>query len=425
MIPYTEAPQGEMNEHVTVVVDWEKVDLRKNIGEKQEALAALSAESKICIVDDELLKDHGIAAKARVCMPDITDQDLSKIHVASNTHSNALAAIGNRHYAKKSTEVTYDGIKYENLVGSPTELIRRATHCMVNTVFPALLNIDEAEIRRIESEALEIPMSEVVSELHGKSVFPIHKTIEEIAPNSFTAKMIEENYEAVSGTAMPKEPVTKAFVKPNETLGKIKPRLIQHKGPSGTAMNSLMNKTIEEFIFRLPYFLLRSLKGTDHHGLNQRMLAFFREYRDGGFASTDFGSFDSSVTDKCTGDTSKPGIRRIVEEALMNSVASKFPKVLFDSLTLLTSVLIRYSGDGLTSVGNYVINWTVDKVVDAIAEAIFTIWDWSGESLAEIMEALPTMLEEIIRTLKRSWSLSSKKLNTSRRPSFENRLANR
>ena len=400
-----------MNEHVTVVVDWEQVDLRKNLGEKQEALAALSAESKVCIVDDDLLKDHGIDAKARVCMPGITDEDLSKTHVASNTRINALAAIGNRHYAKKTTEVTYEGIKYENLVGNPTELIRRATHCMVNTIFPALLNIDEAEIRRVESEAIEIPMSEVVSELHGKSVFPIHKIIEEIAPNSFTAKMVEENFEAVSGTAMPKEPITKAFVKPNETLGKIKPRLIQHKGPSGTAMNSLMNKTIEEFIFRLLYFLLRSLKGTDHHGLNQRILAFFREYRDGGFASTDFGSFDSSVTDKCTGDTSKPGIRRIIEEALMNSIASKFPdsldlknaagkrwkqkdKVLFDSLTLLTSVLIRYSGDGLASVGNYVINWTVDKVVDAIAEAIFTIWDWSGESLAEIMEALPTMLDE-------------------------------
>ena len=80
-------------------------------------------------------------------------------------------------------------------------------------------------------------------------MFPIHKLIAEIAPNSFTEKMVDENFEAVSGTEMLKAPVTKAFVKPNETLGKVKPRLIQHKGPKGTAMNSLMNKTIEAHTF--------------------------------------------------------------------------------------------------------------------------------------------------------------------------------
>ena len=411
LIPYTTATPGEPSEHIRIVVDWGKVDLRKDLGSKSEALAALNDDAKVCIVDDDLLETHGVPAKARVCMPGITDDDLAKIHVASNTHENALAAIGNRHYAKKVTDLTYDGITIQNSVGNPSELIRRSLHSFVKVVVPTILEIDESEIRRPDAEAVEIPMSEIVSESHGKTLFPIHKLISEIAPNSFTEKMVDENFDATSGTTITKEPVTKAFVKPNETLGKIKPRLIQHKGPKGTAMGSLMNKTIEECLFRLPYFVLRSIKGTDHHGVSNRMLSFYKEFRDGGFSSTDFGSFDSSVTDKCTEDLKKPGIRRIVEESLMNSVAAKFPdsadygnaaktrwkkadRVLFDSLTLVTSVMIRYSGDGLTSVGNYFINWCIDRVIDAIAEALFTIWDWSTYTLKEIVEALPTFLAE-------------------------------
>ena len=176
-------------------------------------------------------------------------------------------------------------------------------------------------------------------------------------------------------------------------------------------MTALMNKTIEECFFRLPYFVLRSIKGTDNAGVCERIRSFYAEYESGGFASTDFGSFDSSVTDKCTADHKKPGIRRIIEEALMNAVAKRFPDsadyknsaktrwkkkdtILFDTVTLITEVMIRYSGDSLTSVGNYIINWFMDRTVDFIAEAIFTLWDWSEYTLEELVECLPSMLED-------------------------------
>ena len=87
---------------------------------------------------------------------------------------------------------------------------------------------------------MEIPQSEIVSELHGKSLFPMHKSVDEIAPSSFTEQMKKDNFEAASGTKLTKLPPTKAFVKPNEALGKIKPRLIQHTGPQGTAASALM-----------------------------------------------------------------------------------------------------------------------------------------------------------------------------------------
>ncbi|CAE7235180.1 unnamed protein product [Symbiodinium sp. KB8] len=272
------------------------------------------------------------------------------------------------------------------------------------------MQIDETTLRRQDTQVLEIPASEVVSELHGKALFPIHKEIEEIAPNSFTKTMIEQNFDAASGDVLQREPMTQAFVKPNEALNKIKPRLIQHKGPTGSASAALMNKSVEHMIFRLAYFVARSIKGTDHKGVNERILKFYNDFKAGGFASTDFGSFDSSITDKAVEDPKKPGLRRIIEEAVMNAIEKKFPessdlkntsqkrwkksdKVKFDTLTLYTSILIRYSGDGLTSVGNYLINWTIDQVVDTIAEVCFTAWDWKDTTINEFFQAFPSFVE--------------------------------
>ena len=331
--------------------------------------------------------------------------------MACNSHENAIAGIGNRHYAEKYAEFEYKSVAFKNQIGNPCELIRRAVHAVISRVIPAILDIDEEKIKRCDTEVMDIPQSEIVSELHGKSIFPIHKIIDDIAPGSFTEQMKKDNYEAASGTELPKFPPSKAFVKPNEALGKIKPRLIQHTGPQGTAASSLMNKTIEQMFFRLPYFVHRSIKGTDNSGVSERIRQFFNDYKAGGFASTDFGSFDSSVTDKCTGDTDKPGLRRIIEEAIVKAIIKKFPdaydfknvdkarwkkrdRVLFDTITLLTEVLIRHSGDGLTSVGNFAINWTVDRAIDFALESIFSMWDMRQYSLEEVLDYLTHLIDE-------------------------------
>ena len=345
LVPHTTADPGKPMQGVRVIVDWDKVDLRKDMGRKTEALAALESEAKLCIIDDALLEQHGVTAKARVSMPGVTEVDMRSIFVATNTHDNVLAGIGNRHYAEKYAEVEYGKVHIKNQIGNPWEIIRRCLYAVVEEVVPTIMNIIESEIRRIDASCMEIPPSEIVSELHGKTLFPLHKSIADIAPSSFTEQMVRDNFEATSGCEMPKAPVVKGFVKPNETLGKVKPRLIQHAGPKGSAMTALMNKTIEECFFRLPYFVLRSIKGTDNTGVCERIRAFHAEYSSGGFASTDFGSFDSSVTDKCTADPKKPGIRRIVEEALMNSVAQKFP----DSADYKNSAKTRWKRKTLCS----------------------------------------------------------------------------
>ena len=91
--------------------------------------------------------------------------------------------------------------------------------------------------------------------------------VEEIAPNSFTDEMARQNFDKASGTERSKPTIAKGFVKPNGIRGKIKPRLTQPFGPEGSAAAALMNKTIEEMVFRLPYFTTRSIKGTDYAGV--------------------------------------------------------------------------------------------------------------------------------------------------------------
>ena len=52
------------------------------------------------------------------------------------------------------------------------------------------------------------------------------------------------------------------------------------------------------------------------------------------------------------------------------------------------------SGDGLTSVGNYIMNWTMDKTIDAIAEAPFTMYDWTKMTLKEVVESLTFIVHD-------------------------------
>ena len=131
-----------------------------------------------------------------------------------------------------------------------------------------------------------------------------------------------------------------------------------------------MNKTIESSLMRLPYFLARSLKCTDVAGLNERLR---RKYRTGVYACTDFGSFDSSFTDKCTEDPRRDGIQKVFEKAFMDWLKKKFRDaqdfsnvadrrwkdkytVISYAFRLVLEIAIRNSGDGLTSVGNLAIS---------------------------------------------------------------------
>ena len=129
----------------------------------------------------------------------LTMDTLRHMHVAGNTHSNTLAAIGNRHYSCKSAEREVEDTGYTNGVGNPIELIRRATHCFATELAMTLINIDESKMKGLTPTVVDPPECEMISEIHRKTIYPDFKLIEEIMPGSFTEAIAEEAFGRMSG----------------------------------------------------------------------------------------------------------------------------------------------------------------------------------------------------------------------------------
>lgn len=85
-------------------------------------------------------------------------------------------------------------------------------------------------------------------------------------------------------------------VKPNEALGKKKPRGIISAGDEGVLLHIFDSAVFERLLFDSPLFESRSIKHADMHEYATRVGNFARSYDF--TASTDFGAFDGSCTSK-------------------------------------------------------------------------------------------------------------------------------
>ena len=47
----------------------------------------------------------------------------------------------------------------------------------------------EEQIRTADLDMFEVPRADISGDQHGETIYPDHKLVEDIAPNSFTAKM--------------------------------------------------------------------------------------------------------------------------------------------------------------------------------------------------------------------------------------------
>lgn len=85
------------------------------------------------------------------------------------------------------------------------------------------------------------------------------------------------------------------FVKANEVLGKIKPRLIQKFGTVG-GFTKVECKWLEDVLFGIRFFENRSVKHSGPKALRRRFKEFQKRFTDENafFASMDYGSFDAS-----------------------------------------------------------------------------------------------------------------------------------
>lgn len=162
-----------------------------------------------------------------------------------------------------------------------------------------------------------------------------------------------------------------------------------HAGQEGSAHEAVVNTIVTSLVYGSQDMLERSIKKTSMEGVEQRVDFAINEkdgkYAGGLLASNDYGAFDSSITDRGHKPGNK-GLRGTVERILFDavfkligkytthseksSVDKKQWEVQFEHFRLLLDEVGRFSGDGLTSIGNYFLTWLVNQLCHIIAACL-------------------------------------------------------
>ena len=169
---------------------------------------------------------------------DMVRGKLSGVEIAGKTLSNALRAITDRHF------------KFSNEIGTVSEKGKRALQLAVSTAKIALMR-----------SALN---KGVVDEIHERML---------AAPDKYKSKKWSSDTFREALTSAGLDQVTKmrksGHVKPNEALGKQKPRLILEGGPRAVITHLFDSGVMEDLIFHSEFFEKRSIKHTTMRGLCQ------------------------------------------------------------------------------------------------------------------------------------------------------------
>jgi len=152
------------------------------------------------------------------------------------------------------------------------------------------------------------------------------------------------------------------FVKLNEVLGKVKPRMIVSSGDEGCIMHCLDCFTAEALIFACEFFESRSVKHADANGLRDRFAERLKEFN--WAMSNDYGRFDSTLGVLLRDLVENTFIRGLLQELHLHEEKAALRAALSDRLkgSLILnapfwSAIVgnpgRESGDRGTSVLNF------------------------------------------------------------------------
>ena len=169
----------------------------------------------------------------------------------------------------------------------------------------------------------------------------------------------------------PELPKRKFAVKPNEALGKKKPRGIISAGDEGVIVHLFDAAVFERLLFQNPLFESRSIKHASTHDYAMRLGNFMRSYD--WTASADFGAFDGSCTHpvrdivenavlgqllmRVLGD--QEAVTDLVRGALRDRVKDSCKMRLGAFVRMHIKNMIRESGDRGTSILNFLTNFVM------------------------------------------------------------------
>ena len=341
------------------------------------------------------------------------------------TRETELAGVTSRHYTQKNLKFELGVIaryqakyKLQGQIGKPhkayIEILRRISdidaECML---WNGMQNVLVLYKLQCESE-FSLTKKQLLDHMQGVNACPELQDWMHVMPHSFTTQAKEAMALKVANIS-PDFKKIKGMVKPNETLGKIKPRLIQHLGQEGSAHEGPIGAALTALYYSDMVWLESSIKRGGMRQVEDRIAAAVTSYGTGGVASNDYGSYDSSVLENKVPEDD--GIRGIVEKAIFEKLfavmGTRFHadkgtlhrKVYLECWKVKTSDLPRCSGDINTSNGNADITRKNNEVQHIVADSVLeyaemTLKDpkWCGKYPKD------TRLMLALRALDKAWA---------------------
>ena len=395
---YGAAPSVDLSSGVIKLREQRWSSNRATKEEKLKILEQMEKTQQVLLQDYEA---YDVNPVCRMIMPGASQRLFESVHTARMTPQNDLAAVTTRHYKDKPLKFSVDkifGAKCDFVAHNKVGLPKRWADCLIDGVVQCF--VDYIAIVRTQKEMMKIEADDenrltshqIMSAMKGVNADAEFTEWNELMPASFAEKMKESMAQRVAG--MDRSTKLNAFTKWNEILEKVKPRLIQHPGPDGAANSALINNTVTNLLYASSVFLERSIKKGSSDQVEDRIAQRVAACGSGGVASNDYGSYDSSVTDKGADyPDNAAGIRGTLERKLFKMLFARLSgsphqhkaespwwkdttkrvvKVFFDAFELRVGQLGRCSGDGLTSVLNWVCTLLANEIEHIIADMILS-----------------------------------------------------
>lgn len=339
--------------------------------ERQVAQQACELEQYNAVKDTSSLIGASLLLHERATNPQfmvigskVAERELP--YVAGSGPDIERAAIANRHFAIKAN-------KYGGITGVVQEHAR-----------PAILGACERVLKLIQAagrcanelqsfpEGYDVNPRDASDSLHKKST--LLKDFEYFAftPSSWSTDRGKTGFSKLANTEEDYRQKHTFFVKLNEALKKVKPRLIQASGDGGCAVHTFDAGFFETILFGISILERRSVKHAGPEHLRARLSGLLKPYMTGYAGSFDYGAFDSSNCQHK--DDPRHAMKELIENAILKALfgedaktsditrqaledrCRKFLRSRSAFWLLYTKTYGRESGDRGTSCLNFLVN---------------------------------------------------------------------
>jgi len=354
---------------------------------------------------DALKKDGGLSAGSAMLQEKETHPQFMTIgsrvverelpHVAGVGPEIERAAIANRHFAEKVNE-------YGGLTGVVQESALPAIAGAADSVLQLLLKAGRCarEFQQFP-EGYDAHAKDASDSLHKKSTLLADFEYFAYVPRSWSKQRGKTGLAKMTNTEEDVRQKHTFFVKLNEALQKIKPRLIQASGDEGAIVHTFDAGLLESIMFGITILERRSVKHAGPEHLRARLAGLLRPYMSGYAISYDYGAFDSS---NCMHrDDPRHSLKNSIENQILKRMFGGDAKMSDQSRLALedrcrtflrsrsafwllyTKTYGRESGDRGTSCLNFLVNlilWLAIMGMESAYRKTCKLHKWAAEPVA-------------------------------------------